>query len=119
MLNFTNSLKIYLFKDKNQVSFSVKISDSCVNEYTFTIDEFDDFISQWDSQTGIDRMYSGRRWSVLHKKSTPRPESNTASYIRLSVYINGIGIHQRVDYTDMMQIRKEYFYQKNNKMYWD
>lgn len=119
MLNFTDNLKIYLFKDKNQVSFSVKISDSCVNEYTFTIEEFDEFIDHWDSDSGIDKKYSGRHWSVKHKRSTPRPESTPASYVRLSVYANGIGIHHRVDYTDMLRVRKEYFYQKNNRMYWD
>ena len=119
MLNFTNNLKIYLFKEKNKVSFSVRVSDSLVTEYTFTIDEFNEFISSWDNSQAIDKVYSGVHWSVMHKKSTPRPESSSASYIRLSAYKNGIGMHHRVDYVDMLNVKKDYFYQQNNNMYWD
>ena len=119
MLNFTDNLKIYLFKNKNTVSFSVKISENCVHEYSFTTEEFEEFINNWDSPQGVDKAYSGRHWSVKHKRSTPRPESAPASYVRLSVYTHNIGIHHRVEYSDMMAIRKDYFYQKNNQMYWD
>ena len=119
MLNFTSNLKMYLFKEKNKVSFSVKVSDTCVSEYSFTVEEFNEFIEQWDKPGGVDKQYSEVHWSVMHKKSTPRPESSSASYIRLSAYKNGIGMHHRVDYVDMLNIRKDYFYQQNNKMYWD
>lgn len=119
MLNFTSNLKIYLFKEKNKVSFSVKVSDSMVNEYSFTCDEFNEFINQWDQQAGVDKQYSGVHWSVMHKKSTARPESAAANYVRLSAYKNGIGHHHRVDYADLLAVRKDYFYQQNHRMYWD
>ena len=119
MLEFTKNLKIYLFKDKDRVTFSVKVSDSYVNEYSFSINEFEEFINQWDAHGGIDKQYSSGHWSVMCKKSTPRPESAPASYVRLTVYKNGIGNHHRVNYTDMLEVRKDYFYQKNNKMYLD
>jgi hypothetical protein len=119
VLEFTKNLKIYLFKEKDKVSFSVKVSNSYVNEYSFSIAEFEEFISQWNMPGGIDKHYSNGHWSVMHKKSTPRPESASASYVRLTVYKNGIGNHHRVDYSDMLEIQKDYFYQKNNKMYWD
>jgi hypothetical protein len=119
MLNFTSNLKIYLFKEKNKVSLSVKVSDSLVTEYTFTIDEFNEFVSCWDKPQGVNAVYSGVHWSVLHKTTTPRPEASAANYVRLSAYKNGIGMHHRVDYIDMLNVRKDYFYQQNNKMYWD
>ena len=119
MLNFTSNLKIYLFKEKDKVSFSVKVSDSCVYEYSFTVKEFEEFISNWDTPAGVNKSYSGIYWSVCHKKSTPRPECGPASYIRLSAYNNNVGVHHRVDYIDMLNVRKDFFYQKNNKMYWD
>lgn len=119
MLNFTSNLKMYLFKERDKVSFSVKVSETCACEYSFTIAEFEEFIATWDTTNGTDKLYSGVHWSVSHKKSTPRPESGPASYIRLSAYKNGIGMHHRVDYIDMLNVRKDFFYQKNNKMYWD
>ena len=119
MLEFTKNLKIYLFKDKDKVSFSVKVSDCFVNEYSFSILEFEDFISQWNAPGGIDKQYSNGHWSVMCKKTTPRPESVSAGYVRLTVYKNNIGNHYRVNYSDMLEIQKDYFYQKHNKMYWD
>ncbi len=119
MLAFSSNLKIYLFKEKNKVSFSVKISDCLVTEYSFTIDEFNEFISTWDKPQGINAVYSGVHWSVLHKTTTARPEAGSANYVRLTANKNGIGMHHRVDYSDMLNVKKDYFYQQNNKMYWD
>ena len=41
MLIFTTPLKLYLFKDKNRVSLSIKVSDTCVNSYYVDVDDFE------------------------------------------------------------------------------
>ena len=118
MLPFTENLKLYLFKNKHQVSLSVKVSDTCVNSYNLSTHEFEKILEVWDKE-GFDGIASGNWWSVCHKKTTPRPESLPTSYVRLSVSVNGQTFHHRVEYLDMSKLEKDYFYQKNNKMYWD
>ena len=52
---------------------------------------------------------------VEHKQHTPRPEQALASYIKIST----IDEHFRYNYEDMLALERDYFYQTNNKMYWD
>jgi hypothetical protein len=118
MLPFSSNLKIYLFKDRQLVSLSIKVSDNCVNSYDLAISDFEKILDSWDKQ-GFDDRLGPAWWSVCHKKSTPRPECASANYVRISVSINNQNFHYRVDYTDMYQVKKDYFYQKNNVMYWD
>jgi len=118
MLSFTSNLKIYLFKNRQQVSFSIKVSDNCVNSYWLSTNDFEKILSTWNT-TGFDAQAGNGWWSVQHKKSTPRPESAPTSYVRISVSMNNQTFHYRVDYTDMYQLVKDYYYQKNNQMYWD
>lgn len=119
MLEFSSNLKMYLFKDKDRVIFSIKVSDSMVSEYNFTIQEFEHFLDNWNKPEGLELKTSSNHWSIGYKTQTPRPERAATSYVRLSVYANGFGFHHRVDYTDMYNLQKDYFYQKNNVMYWD
>ena len=43
-MKFTQPLKIYLFKDQNRVDVSVKINETLVNGYRFTISDFEKII---------------------------------------------------------------------------
>ena len=120
MLEFSSNLKMYLFKDKDRVSFSIKVSDSMVSQYNFTITEFENLLENWNKPEGLEfKTSSNHHWSVGHKTRTPRPERAETSYVRLSVFANGFSFHHRVDYIDMYNLQKDYFYQKNNVMYWD
>jgi len=42
-----------------------------------------------------------------------------ASYIKITAYNNGMQHHFRFDLADMIELEKDYYYQKNNGMYWD
>jgi hypothetical protein len=35
------------------------------------------------------------------------------------VYTGGVGHQYRIDPEDMLELKKDLFYQLNNKMYWD
>ena len=54
MLEFSSNLKMYLFKDKDRVSFSIKVSDNMVSEYYFTITEFEHLLENWNKPEGLD-----------------------------------------------------------------
>ena len=120
MLSFTAPLKLYLFKDKNRVSLSIKVSDTCVNSYYIDVDDFERIVESWKEPNGFEIQATDSHWFFQHKTSTPRPECAKTSYVRISVHTNGpITFHYRVSFSDMYNLEKEYFYQKNNKMYWD
>ena len=120
MLIFTTPLKLYLFKDKNRVSLSIKVSDTCVNSYYVDVDDFERILGSWKKPHGFEIQTTNGYWFFQHKTSTPRPECAKTSYVRISVHASGsTTFHYRVSYNDMCNLEKEYFYQKNNKMHWD
>lgn len=119
MLPFTQPHKLYLFKDRDHVNLSLKISDDCVIGYNFTSVEFEQVLAAWDGPDGIELKTHNAHFSIAHKHFTPRPERAHASYVRWSVFINGMSFHHRLAFADMEGMRKDYFYQKNNRMHWD
>ena len=116
-MKYTKPIKIYLFKDQNRVDVSVKVTDDLVNGYRFTIDEFEKIINNW--KHGVEFQFEGGYAVVEYKKHGPRPERKIDPYVRFSISIGYGTFHHRLTYDDMITIEKEYFYQKNNKMYWD
>jgi hypothetical protein len=116
MLAFKKPLKIYLFKDKQSVDITIRITDAHAHTYSLPVLQFEQLIAHWLDPNGWSAQTpSGQHWFVHYKTTTPRPESAAASYVRISVN------HQqyRVDHSDMTDLAKDYFYQANNKMYWD
>jgi hypothetical protein len=117
MLEFSQPLKIYLFKDRRDVDFAIRVSPNCTNTYHLTQEQFENIIQNW--RQGI-RVKTGQTgWNIEYKKVGPRPECEPASYVRITVWANGVTTNYRVDYTDMVNLEKDYFYQVNNKMYWE
>lgn len=120
MLFFTKPLKIYLFKDRNVVNFNIKVSNNAVNAYELTIADFENLLENWRKQDGIELKINNNHWHVQWKKRGPRPRCEVVDYVKISVSTNtGQTFHYRVDFIDMHEMQQEYFYQKNNKMYWD
>jgi hypothetical protein len=119
MLEFTKPLKIYLFKETNDVSISIRVSSTCVNSYTLKTEEFEKILGFWNKKGGCQIQTNNAVWHVQHKTSGPRPESAVCSYVRIAIYLGNQAFHYRVDYNDVYEMQKDYFYQKNNKMYWD
>ena len=46
------------------------------------------------------------------KPRGPRPEFNPANYVRIDFWRDEQSFHYRVDYIEMLNAIKEYFYQK-------
>jgi hypothetical protein len=116
-MKYTTPIKIYLFKDKNKVDISIKVTDELVNGYRFKIDEFEKILNYW--KTGVEFDFDGGYLYVEYKKHGPRPEKVPSPYVRFSISCHGLTFHHRLSYNDMLQLEKDYFFQKSNVMYWD
>jgi hypothetical protein len=115
MLPFKKPLKIYLFKDKQSVDITIRVTDSHAHTYAMPAEQFEYLLDNWNGNNGCSFTTPNQHWFVHYKTTTPRPESALASYVRISVNNQ----QYRVDHSDMIDLVKDYYFQKNNKMYWD
>lgn len=120
-MKFKQNLKLYLFKDRNWCDLSIRVSDSYVVTYHFSEEVLQNILARWrDPHGGFDeKTEPGTKITVQHKTLTPRPERAETSYIRWSVWKNGVTHNHRLEYSDMEYLEREYFYQRNNTMHWD
>jgi hypothetical protein len=118
MLEFTDTFKIYLFKDKQKVDWSIRVSSNHVHTYSLTVEEFEGMLNNWKQPAGYTFSIGGTHAFVQHKTTTPRPESKPTSYVRITIW-KGVDYQYRVDYSDMVALEDSYHHQKNNVMYWD
>ena len=119
MFAFTHPLKIYLFKDKKTVDLSLRVSDQYVQTYVIPQTTFEALVQNWRKPGGYSFNTEGSGWFVLYKTTAPQPEALPASYVRITVWNSGIAHNFRVQFQDMLNLEKEYFYQVHNPMYWD
>lgn len=119
MLTFSKLFKLYIFKDRNQAELAIRVSDTYVQTFTLPIDSLKQILTQWNTPQGFNDRIQGNHWTVQHKRNAPRPTSEPCSYVRFAVFINWVGHNFRVDATDMIDLEKDFYYQINNKMYWD
>jgi hypothetical protein len=118
-MKFSKAIKIYLHKDNKMVDMSIRVSDSYVIGYNVPVHDFEYILANWQNKGGMNVDVDGADWHIGYKKSSPRPESTPASYVRISVSHRGTRNHHRVTHGDMLLLEREYFYQKHNVMYWD
>ena len=109
MKTFNDNLKIYLIKN-DHVKLTVRISDNCAREYHFSIETFEQLLEGWNTPDWLEL-------EVLHDTSIVVEDKG--NYVKFTSYKDGLIMHHRITFDDMIQLGKEYFRQKNNKMYWD
>ena len=119
MLAFNRPFKLYLFKTKQSVDWAVRVNDNYVQTYTIPQDKFEELLAKWSKPEGYGVLINNIHISIQYKKTTPRPESAPTSYLKLTVYNTNMQHNFRFDLADMIELEKDYFYQKNNPMYWD
>ena len=117
MSKFTETLKLYYFKDRQEVDLSIRVTDTLAHGYRFTKEEFDDIVFNWE--TGIDKETSQGFVCIEYKKFGPRPKQEVDPYVKFSVSKNEIRNHHRITYYEMSQMCTEYNLQLNSEMYWD
>ena len=113
---FSNTLKVYYFKEERSVTFSIKVTDNFVNTYRFTESEFDNIVEKWNSKEGIEFRTNNGSWMFQHKKRGPRPVCEPANFVRIDYWRDEQSFHYRVTYDEMLVAVKDYFYQKANNV---
>jgi hypothetical protein len=119
MLNFDKLFKLYLFKDKKTVSWSIRVADNYVQTYSIPQDKFALLITNWQLPSGYSLPLNGWSIFVMHKSMGPRPEQLPADYVQLTIWSPTVQQQFRVDASDMHELVSTYNTQLNNKMYWD
>lgn len=105
-MKFDKHWKLYVFKNREEISLSFRITDSYCVTYHMPINEFEILLDTWD-QGG----FHERGWCVEHKY----PGIVGMSYVRFSVKNE----HHRMSVESMKALVDEYNHQINNVMYWD
>jgi hypothetical protein len=118
MIEYSKTIKIYLFKDKKTVSISFLVSPSLVNQYTLLQNEFENIINNFNNTVEFETS-KGTYWYIERKEYGPRPDKIYSPYIRVSVSTHGLNSHYRFTIEEFSKMISDYKYQKNNKMYWD
>ena len=118
MLAFDKTFKIYLFKDKNKVDLTIRIADNYAHTYQVDKVDLENLLANWREPLGYSCKFGNSLCNIQHKKSTPRPISAPADYVRFTIHA-GIQHQYRVDAADIEQLEKDFEYQCNNVMFWD
>ena len=111
---FDKPVKIYVFKNENEVSVSFLITPICVQQFNFTLDEFKAVIDGWRSGDCMTRTDEGSWWWE-YRDCGPRPECVPMEFVAIS---HG-GFNYRLSVAEMEQVEKDYIHQLNNKNHWD
>lgn len=119
MLAFTRQLKLYLFKQEQEVSISIRVSDNSVHTFRLDQENFEQLLVNWQQPDGVRLVIRNNRWFVQYKTRGPRPERTVSTYVRITVSTRDIEYNYRASYQDMIDLEREYYYQKHNTMYWD
>jgi hypothetical protein len=119
MLSFNKLFKLYLFKNKSAVDLCIKVTDSYVQTYTIPQEQFEELIINWQKPEGYGILINNVHINVQYKRHSPRPESQPVSYVKITIYNSSMRHNFRCDLSDLIDLEKDYYYQVNNKMYWD
>ena len=118
MLAFDKTFKIYLFKDKGRVDLTIRVTDSYAHTYQIDKEDLENLLANWRDPAGYSFKFGNTSGVIQHKKSTPRPISAPADYVRFTIFA-GVQHQYRVDAADIEQLQKDFEYQCNNVMFWD
>lgn len=119
MLPFSKTLKLYVFKDKDLADLTIRVNDNYAQTYSIPVATMKEILQRWRDPDGFTGHINGAFWCFQLKHYSPRPVQTPATYVRISIYYSGCGHQFRVDPDDMLALEKDFFYQLNNKMYWD
>lgn len=111
---FDKPVKIYVFKDENEVSVSFLITPVCTQQYNFTLREFREIIENWRDGDCMINTHEGKWWWE-YRDCGPRPECKPMEFVAISHR----GFNYRLSVEEMEQVEKDFIYQLNNENHWD
>lgn len=115
---FTETFKLYAYKNKDRCDLSIKINESLVMTYKLTHNEIKQFFNEYDIISPADNKYgvqltsqAGQYWFVMFKR-----HFNT---VRITVSNNGMDFNHRVDIDDWLDLIRTYNIQMSTPQAWD
>lgn len=113
---FDKPIKIYVFKDEDEVSVSFRITDVVTINRNFTIAEFYQIVREWRDPgvSGMETEDEGKIWWEW-RDCGPRPECEPADFVAVSFG----GWNFRFETEVMEDICAEFIKQLNTKNHWD
>ena len=107
-------IKIYLFKEADEVKISFRITDYVNFHREMSIEHFQYICDNW--RTGVEGLETKNgKYFWYYSDCGPRPECVPAKFVQINVG----GWSFRISVLEMESVVEEFNYQKNNKMHWD
>lgn len=107
---FETDIKMYLFKHRQRVKMTVKVTDIFAITYLWNQDQFEEMLSKWRNE------WSGK---ALGADIFVGPKiDGDQRFVRFSSSAQ-FGCEHRFSYAQMDNLKKEYIRQKSNEMPWD
>lgn len=115
---FTQTFKLYAYKNKDRCDLSIRVSEGLVMTYKLTHAEIKQFFNEYDIINDARNKYgvqltsqAGQYWFVMLKKHF--------NAVRITVGNNGVDCNFRVDIDDWHGLIKTYDHQMSTPQAWD
>lgn len=114
ILEFTDPVKIYVFKEQQEVSVSFLVTSACVITRWISLKDFQYICDNW--RTGVQGLETnmGRVW-WSHRDTGPRPECMPADFVAISFG----DWNFRISTEFMTQLESTFRQQLNQENHWD
>lgn len=113
--SFVKPIKIFLFKDRKRVKMTVMVRPTFGLTYLWEQEEFERMLENWQNE--FEGKALGANVFVGPKKSKD-PQHEGEKYVRVSI-MSQYGTEHRFPFRVFMDLEREYYHQKTNKMPWD
>ena len=115
---FTETFKLYAYKNKDKCDLSIKVNEHLVMTYKLTHDEIKQFFNEYDiiepgtNKYGVQlTSKAGQYWFVMKKKHF--------NAVRITVGSNGVDFNFRVDIIEWLDLINVYNVQMTTPQAWD
>ena len=116
--DFTETFKLYAYKNKDKCDLSIKVNESLVMTYKLTHDEIKQFFNEYNIIDFASNKYgvhltskAGQYWFVMLKRHF--------NAVRITVGNDGVDFNFRVDIDDWLDLIRTYNVQMSTPQAWD
>ena len=112
---FTEVFKIYLFKKRQRVKMTIRVTDTFGTTYYWDQEVFEEMLENWEND------WNGKARGIdvfIGPKKTGDKGTLKKKFVRMS-FSGRAGFEHIVSRRDMIALKEEYNRQKNNPMPWD
>lgn len=115
---FTETFKLYAYKNRDRCDLSIKVNDVLVLTFKLTHEEIKLMFDEYEVNDPVNNRYgveftskAGQYWFVMDKKKFQS--------VRITIGNHGVDFNFRVSYTNWNLLKLDYEQQMSNPMPWD